>query len=388
MQRGDVHFVCRKGRCSQARLDQFVRERYILLQPIEQFTVYGTYGGIHGKDVYPGEFLVTGHYQVNGVTSKRLDMNYVAECPLSHTSMMYDGTGSLHRISYMVNCALDSPELGVGLSVGLMGGFCSNDEVPGFRYAAVATMSFDDNPDLFIEEENYGEPETVPSREVMYASVSNGMIPIGAGKSGMLVHPVTRGYRLPNEAATKYFQKWMGWTEDEILQFRLEAMEFFRDHMEVPSVKPEEMHSEPVDNNIDLGGGNSIVPYTVTELAEHHLIGTKQSSGAEWSDARVHEVGFVLTVGRAGIWTYARHIPYGSVIQYGYYVVEFESGSVPIKFYDHYPQVPNTNSHFAVVQRAIHPEHGYGMVHGLLKVKEVDGFLQMESKLNWRWDGE
>ena len=74
----------------------------------------------------------------------------------------------------MVNCALDSPDLGVGLSVGLMGGFCSNDEEPGFRYAAVATMSFDDNPDLFIEEENYGEPETVPSREVMYASVSNG----------------------------------------------------------------------------------------------------------------------------------------------------------------------------------------------------------------------
>ena len=45
------------------------------------------------------------------------------------------------------------------------------------------------------------------------------------------------------------------------------------------------------------------------------------------TNARVHEVGFALNVGRAGIWTYAGHVEYGGLIQYGYYIIEYEDGS-------------------------------------------------------------
>jgi len=236
------------------------------------------------------------------------------------------------------------------------------------------------------EEENYEAPASTPNPQIMWASMSNGVLGAGVGSSGLLVHAATRAYHLPNEAGTKYFRHWMDMSDDEIRAFRLEAMNFFLDHMEVTSVKPEIFDSEPIDNTIDLGGGNAIYPYAVTESAEHHLIGTKSSSGAEFSNARVHEVGFVLAVGRAGIWTYAGHVPYGSLIQYGYYIAEFETGSVPVKFYDHYPQVPNPNSHFAVVQRCIHPEFGFGLCQGLLKFTPENGFIRSESRLNWKWD--
>lgn len=107
------------------------------------------------------------------------------------------------------------------------------------------------------------------------------------------------------------------------------------------------------------------------------------------TNARVHEVGFALNVGRAGIWTYAGHVEYGGLIQYGYYIVEYEDGSTEaIKFYDHYPQIPNSNAHYAVVQRIIHPVHGLGKLHGLAKtMPTADGNgAKLEFRMNWYWE--
>jgi hypothetical protein len=392
MQLGDVYFVCRKNKCKLPSGTAQCRERYLALIPNEEFVVYGTYGGTHGKTVYPGEFLLAGHYKMDGVTDKVLDINYFGECPLSHTTMMYDGVGDPHRISYMQNCAVQSEELGVGISIGMMGGFCSNDAQPGFFSTGFALMTFDDQPDLWIEEEEYGAPEVedliVPPFP-MWVSVSDGIIPITGGRSGILSKPYTLAYHKPNEAALKYFRKWLSFTDDEIRAFRHEVLEFFFSHQEVPSVKVDSMTLEPLDNSIDLGGGNSIIPYTVTDAAEHHLVGRRSSTGVVMTNARIHEVGFALNVGRAGIWTYAGHIEYGSIIQYGYYIVENEDGTTEaIKFYDHYPQVPNSNAHYTVVQRIIHPEYGYGLLHGLAKTMPTrDGQrTKLEFRYNWKWE--
>jgi len=388
MQQGDVYFVCRKGSCDLPSGSGICRERYLALIPAVEFVVYGTYGGTHGKTVYPGEFLLGGHYRMEGVTDRVLDINYFGECPLSHTTMMYDGVGDPHRISYMQNCAVHNKDLGVGISIGLMGGFCSNDAEPGFFTTGVATMTFDDNPYLFVESEDYGAPQTTPDLTIMWASLANGVLGITDGRSGILAHPYTKAYHMPNEAALKYFRKWLEWSDEEIRAFRYEALTWYRDHQEVPSVRPDFLDSDPLDNSLDLGGGNSIVPYTVTDAAEHHLIGMKGPGGATFTNARVHEFGFALNVGRAGIWTYAGHVQYGGIIQYGYYVIEHEDGTLdPIKFYDHYPQIPNSNAHFAVVQRLIHETHGYGLLHGLAKtVPTRDGNgAQLEFRLNWKW---
>merc|ERR1719242_1356772 len=215
LQQGYVDFVCRKNDCSLPVGDGKVLERYLILQPVEEFVVYGTFGGTHGKTVYPEEFLLGGHYQMNGVTDRTLDIRYFGECPLSHTTMRYNGVGSAHRISYMTNCAVESDELGVGVSIGLMGGFCSNDAEPGFTLAGVAMMTFDDNPDLFVASEDYGASTTTPEQTVMWESVSNGVLGVTTGRAGLLTHAFTKAYHMPNEAATKYFRKWLDFTDED-----------------------------------------------------------------------------------------------------------------------------------------------------------------------------
>lgn len=81
-----------------------------------------------------------------------------------------------------------------------MGGFCSNDVQPGFFPTGAALMTFDDVPDLYVEEENYEKPDSLIERSVMWASVADGTIPITPGRSGILTHPYTKGYHMPNEA--------------------------------------------------------------------------------------------------------------------------------------------------------------------------------------------
>jgi len=302
--------------------------------------------------------------------------------------MLYNGVGDPHRISYMTNCALQSEELGVGVSIGLLGGFCSNDAEPGFTDAGVNVMTFDDQPHLFVPSEGYGASETTFEQTIMWESVSNGVLGITPARAGLLTHAFTKAYHMPNEAGTRYFKQRLGFSDEEIRAFRYEALTFFRDHFQVSQVDPDFFNDQPLNITLDLGGGNHIIPYTVVDQANHHLVGMRSPDGAVLSNARVHEVGFVLNVGRAGLWSYfGGHIQFGGMIHYGYYVVELDSGdNVPVKFYDHYPQVPNTNSHFAVVQRVIHPEYGYGTLHGLALTMPDGDRHQCTFRMNWRWD--
>ena len=70
-QEGHVKLICDKSSCKLPRVYFFVlfrdlnfegnalvTETYIALVVKEAFTVHGTYGGVPGKNVYPGEFLM------------------------------------------------------------------------------------------------------------------------------------------------------------------------------------------------------------------------------------------------------------------------------------------------------------------------------------------
>ena len=90
----------------------------------------------------------------------------------------------------------------------MMGGFCSNDAEPGFFMTGFALMTFDDQPELWIEEEEYGAPEVEDLIEPsfpMWVSVSDGIIPNTQGRSGILSKPYTLAYHKPNEAGNPFY---------------------------------------------------------------------------------------------------------------------------------------------------------------------------------------
>jgi len=266
----------------------------------------------------------------------------------------------------------------------LLGGFCANDMKPGFYLANVVLFTFDDVP------ERYLQPVEAPQESIelatFWSSISEGTWNVAAGKAGLLSHPLTNAYHMKNEAATKYFRYWMNFNDNQIYEFRNRAFEFFRDHMKIRQIKVDLFNNEPLDNSIALGGGNAIVPYSTSDQAKHHLVGMKGPNGAVSTQARIHEVGFAINVGRAGLWTYAGHIQYGGLIQFGYYIVELEDENVFVEFYDHYPEVPNTNSHFTIVQRLVHPTLGDGLLHGLAKIVPHGDIHKIESRMSWKWD--
>merc|ERR1719204_699325 len=165
-----------------------MRETFRALIPSEDFTVYGTFGGIHGKTVYKSEFLVSGAYRIHGISDKIVPLQYFAECPLSHTTMYYTDFADPHRISYMINCALDSPDLGVGSGIGLLGGFCANDMEPGFYDANVVLFTFDDVPETFLQPVQGLAADNL-SKNTYWSSISEGTWNIAKGRSGLLTHP-------------------------------------------------------------------------------------------------------------------------------------------------------------------------------------------------------
>eukprot|EP00494_Astrolonche_serrata_P024314 UN24572 len=75
-QQGQMYMVCDKGDCRQPQGRNEVRETYLALVVLKQFTVHGTYGGVQGKDVYNtygeyGDYIVAGAYKVWGVKKKK-----------------------------------------------------------------------------------------------------------------------------------------------------------------------------------------------------------------------------------------------------------------------------------------------------------------------------
>eukprot|EP00494_Astrolonche_serrata_P024315 UN24573 len=112
-------------------------------------------------------------------------------------------------------------------------------------------------------------------------------------------------------------------------------MTFFRDNMGIDSMDPDAHLSEPLDNSFDQGGGNVVRPYVVADNVNHRIVGMKNRLDTEFSNARIHEVGFVYKVGRAGQDTFVKRVPYGTEIFYGYYIVEFENeGPTVLQFWD------------------------------------------------------
>merc|ERR1719471_403071 len=209
---------------------------------------------------------------------------------------------------------------------------------------------------------------------------------VSTPKAGFLTHPLTNAFHLRNEAGVEFFQIWLNWDLQRIQMFRHEALQFFRQVHDISAIDADSFWYDDLGNTLDLGGGNRVQPYIVTEAAQHRLIGMKQASNATFiENVRIHEGGFRFVTGRAGMQTLSGFLPFGSMILFGYYVFEFPDGRQEISFADEFPQIPNTNSHFAIQQHVTHNEHGVGICQGLGLVTERDGSFQSNVHLNFMW---
>jgi len=151
-------------------------------------------------------------------------------------------------------------------------------------------------------------------------------------------------------------------------------------------------YSDPLENQLDLGTGNTILPFVVSEsVGARIMVGTKM--GQQYcSDARVHEGGFRLMVGRAGLTSSVfGYLPYGSTILRGYYVIECPELDSPLKmkFWDRAPMIPNNVIHYDVWQTVEHEEFGSGQVAGVYFVRpEGRNRQRVQTSLHLWWDEE
>ena len=75
--------------------------------------------------------------------------------------------------------------------------------------------------------------------------------------------------------------------------------------MEINSINPDAFWFDELGNTLDLGGGNKVEPYIVTEAAQHKLVGMKELTEPSFiPNVRIHEGGFRFVAGRAGIQTF------------------------------------------------------------------------------------
>ena len=126
--------------------------------------------------------------------------------------------------------------------------------------------------------------------------------------------------------------------DSEIRALRHSFLVALRDTFGIGLVRPDDWNDLPLHAQIDLGRGNTVVPYVVNHLSNQRaLLKVLPDDGVEQLglDSRMHEGGFRLLVGSSGLDTSAQHLPFGSLILQGVYVIENGSNGntdyLPIK---------------------------------------------------------
>lgn len=163
----------------------------------------------------------------------------------------------------------------------------------------------------------------------------------------------------------------------------------------------------PVENTLDLGSGNVIVPYVLNENSQMHatswVVRQVRNTFRETSTLErtpVQEGGFALVVGRAGMRStmppqagiFGLNLPYGTVVKYGFRVLFLESdpdNPVVMQFQDVFPEEANFQVTSEVLQfcRIVSPQilavsSGYCVGSEQL-ISTAQGNVKFNSKLTY-----
>lgn len=379
------------------------------------YRAYGVYGGPEGKLVYPEQVLMHGAYIVSnppltslglakpGSLDHDLLVKFYATCPIDFPGTKIKVDDHNWKQTQIVNCKLDGGKLlGKGWGVG---SYQLEKKDGVFTVSIVDNQIFDDAPisEAVIPASKSGTVSSVGVRnpcgdagEMEGAPLSvqvraDGITPPTIPFSGKDIYPYTKQYHQRHEAATKVFKAFTSMSTDAAIRAgRRQALLFYQDEMVVgtpigENVNPniiaalEENDSIHIENQIDLGGGSTIVPYATNDLINqraYEMVGSEAAAEA-LSDGRVKESGWMLVVGRSGIHSRYGYLPFGSVAKFGVYKILGlgKYGDVEFNFKDRTPMVPDLNDHYALDQYlwsadtdvvAEFPELATGLLQGLV----------------------
>lgn len=295
--------------------------------------------------------------------SQNFEVEYFGECPIQPMPV------SSNTVAQYINCALESTLFGKGHTVG---GIKVVNNGTHEIYEAYPTMFFDDqviNPVPSIAKSNEYDEDAIRDFNVndwQFTIVADGLLPLSVSQKESM--PFSNGFFFTHEAALHFFKfrTTSLQTDQDILALRKSFMARLRSRYGI-DVDPDGFDDIPLDGEIDLGGGNQILAYVVNEAVKMRVLSKMSDNGSVDvmpPGARLHEGGFVLRVGRAGIDTFAGRVPFGTLYKNGVYILEdpLELQEEEIFFQDDLPIFLDGWSTSVVYQTVESPKYGKGVL--------------------------
>ncbi|CAE7041997.1 icd [Symbiodinium natans] len=357
---------------------------YVFFTGPSGITLNGTFGGNAGKFAPPGTAIVSqGLYVHRGLgiidglkpNAEDVESIYYADCPFSNINYPnypsypnpnpLGGSGSA-TVSY-ANCVVGNQILGRGRATGTT---IADNSGESTTYVIQNAVFFDDEwPDAPTSSGRVTPLVSQPTfhREFQTDIVvfADGVLPVSRSRSGADILPYLFAHHYTHEAGIKFLRRWTSFKLDsEIRALRRKFLVALRDTFGIGLVQPDDWNDTPLHAQIDLGRGNTVVPYEVNHLSNQRaLLKVLPDNNVEQPglDSRLHEGGFRLLVGNSGIDTSAQHLPFGSFILQGVYVIENGStGNIEISFRSKFPMITDPWSTVTAVQELHNPALGDG----------------------------
>lgn len=363
----------------------------------DDYVAHGSFGGQEGWLMQKGSFLCQGYMLCPDCEDQQVII-YYSECPLKSNKVLDlthpSGPETVAKSGWFILCVAHSSLYGVGRMVGNNFG---NDTM-GFR----SSHSFFD--DVLEAPMDYGFEMPTYEGTMMYndyhgtkgkrprvqfVTRADGVAGIGHPTNGIDVHSSSNAWTRLHEAGIGWFRRWLKWDDAKIMEYRAECLKFFEEEMGVPNII-DEYYSDPLDNQLDLGTGNNIAPYTVNKALKHRTVAAHNGDDIFCQESRIHEGGFRVSVGRAGInsprWGF---LPFGTVILRGFYVIDCPEKLYVIAFQDITPLMPTQLVHFEVIQKIVSDDFGEGIANGMHFVRETaDGKTKFDMGFQFTWSDD
>ena len=143
-------------------------------------------------------------------------------------------------------------------------------------------------------------------------------------------------------------------------------------------ILPSDYDNIPLDGVIDLGGGNHILPYIVNDDANQRVMTKRGHDGnkvvAMPPGSCLHEGGFRLVVGCAGINTNDGRYPFGSMFTEGVYIIEDSAAAdIEIEFWCDGPIQLNAWATGVVYNHLYNEQLGEGKLIAAVPLPMVEG---------------
>jgi hypothetical protein len=346
----------------------------------------GTYGGDQGKFGKPGAMVVFGFYSIENLNMPGMPGNgenaeilYFSECPIQ-----FEANGVIdnkpHSLSYYINCGLQSSLFGRGLSTGQYVFERNMDPLTNQTYEWIyngfPTMIFDDDvtsPESSGVTTTDGIAKDHPNPDLQFVVWADGILPgLTPGQAGEDAFPILTALHWTHEAGIQYLKQWTSLKDDfGIRNLRTSFIKMLRNDFGIDIPDPDEFLELPLHAQIDLGGGNTVLPYVVNELANFRVLTRAdyndllQNPPEQRVNSRLHEGGFRLLIGRAGMKTKLGFFPFKSMITKGIYVIENEpvqGTNHEMEFQSFVPFHSDTWSSGHIINDVYSPIYGIGRI--------------------------